>query len=52
MTVNKHLFFCLFVADDSSKNEEAVKDGEKEVKKEADSSKESGKASEVKMHLL
>lgn len=42
----------LFVADDSSKTEEAVKEGEKEVKKEGDNSKESAKASEVKMHVF
>ncbi|XP_029023536.1 chromodomain-helicase-DNA-binding protein 4a isoform X1 [Betta splendens] len=34
--------------DESSKTEEAVKDGEKDVKKEADNSKESGKTNEVK----
>ncbi|XP_029023538.1 chromodomain-helicase-DNA-binding protein 4a isoform X2 [Betta splendens] len=33
--------------DESSKTEEAVKDGEKDVKKEADNSKESGKTNEV-----
>lgn len=41
----------LCVVDESSKNEEAAKDGEKEVKKEGDNGKESGKANEVKTRL-